>query len=275
METMMIECFDKNLSEVLWPTTPFDLQKHALVVCRRGSEAQGTYVPSTDPNSIDDRDLMVIYAADIDFYLGLRSKIKENYEGINGCWDVCMYEYRKFVNLLIKQNPNVVGMLWLEEEDYLYKTPAFQTLIDNKLLFRSKQAYHSFVGYAKGQLSRIKGTAGQGYLGSKRKELVAKYGYDIKDAGHVIRLLHMAQEFMETGMLNVKRRWDRLQLIDIKTGKWPFDAVIEHIEKCFIDCDKAAAKTFLPERVDLDPVNEIYKQILFERMGIKIHVPSI
>lgn len=39
----------------------------------RGSQAHGTYIPSDDPDSIDDIDYMGIYVMPLDHYLGLDS----------------------------------------------------------------------------------------------------------------------------------------------------------------------------------------------------------
>lgn len=44
-----------------------------------------------------------------------------------------------------------------------------------------------------------------GYMGEKRKAMVRKYQYDVKNAAHLIRLLRMGTEFLTTGELQVYR----------------------------------------------------------------------
>lgn len=47
------------------------------------------------------------------YYLGMQQW--EVTEGFNGPWDIVLYELRKFVGLLCRQNPNVLQLLWLEK----------------------------------------------------------------------------------------------------------------------------------------------------------------
>ena len=46
-------------------------------------------------------------------------------------------------------------MLGLKQDHYLYISPIGQELLDNKKLFLSKKAIHSFGGYADQQLYRL------------------------------------------------------------------------------------------------------------------------
>jgi uncharacterized protein len=119
----------------------------------RGSIAHDMYVPKNDPNSIDDRDLMGIFVAPVEHYLGFgRADIKEAFIGE---WDVVSYEVRKFIGLLLKCNPNVLSLLWLPDKHILFEHPLGRLLRARKQLFVSKVAYHSFTGYAYSQFQRI------------------------------------------------------------------------------------------------------------------------
>lgn len=119
----------------------------------RGSVAHGTYAPSSDPDSIDDKDLMGVYVAPVEHYLGFGRR--ETFEKWVGEWDTVSYELRKFVRLLLKSNPTLLGMLWLEDEHVLLSSPAWTRLVENRHIFVSKQAYHSFAGYARLQVRRM------------------------------------------------------------------------------------------------------------------------
>ena len=151
-----------------------------------GSIAHGTHIPSTDPNSIDDKDIMGVCIADERVYFGLKKfeqkevKYKE--------WDSVVYEIGKFFRLLLKGNPNVLGLLWLQEQNYVWVDPTGKKIIANRHLFVSKDIYYSFSGYAHGQLHRMTHNACRGYMGGKRKKLVKEFGYDCKNAAHLMRL---------------------------------------------------------------------------------------
>lgn len=253
---MELETNRYALDEVQWTTTPFSLRESLVMAMRRGSESHGTYIPSTDPNSIDDRDIMAVCIPPKDYYIGL--KHWEGADSIKGPWDVVLYEFKKFVHLLIKQNPNVVTMLWLRPEDYLYMSEAGHWLCANRNLFRAKKpAFDSFMGYADGQLKRMTHMAYKGYMGEKRKKLVDKYGYDCKNGAHLIRLLHMGEEFMRTGCLYPFRTTDRDMIVDIKTGGWSLERVQKYAQECFTKCREAYEKSTIPESIDLEAVNKL------------------
>lgn len=270
-----------NLNEVQWPDVPFDFMKRAILVGKRGSEAHGTYVPPTDEDGkplshgIDDRDIMGILIPPIDYYFGL--KLWEGKDAIKDCWDVVLYSARKFIGLLCEQNPNVLSMLWLREEDYLLVSPEGRTLLEHRNLFRGKnRAFKSFCGYASGQMHRMTHTDGNkysGYMGAKRKALVDKYGYDTKNAAHLIRLLKMAVEYLETGELKPYRGFDggdRYEIIDIKLGRWPLESVNKYAEDLFKKANEAYEKSPLPEHPDLDAINDLSVSLthaFYQRVG--------
>ena len=224
-----------------------------------GSIAHGTQIPNSNPDSIDDIDLMGIAIAHVNVYLGL-GKFEQK-EVFYKEWDSVVYEIRKFFSLLLKQNPNVMGLLWLREQDYIYKSEYGQEIIDNRNLFISKNAYNSFVGYARGQLHRMEHSACKGYMGQKRKQLVEKFGYDCKNAAHLIRLLRMGIEFLGDGQLQVYRP-DADELKEIKSGKWKLDDIKKYADDLFFAASLAYEKSPLPEEPDYKKAEELLMDIL-------------
>lgn len=69
--------------------------------------------------------------------------------------DTVVYSFTKFVKLLTEANPNIVEMLFLEPEHYLYLTDIGKELIDKRNIFLSKKVFYTFGGYARAQLSRL------------------------------------------------------------------------------------------------------------------------
>lgn len=270
-----------NLKQVIWPETPFDLMKHAVIIGKRGSEAHGTYVPPTGEDGkplahgIDDRDIMGICVPPIDYYFGLKQW--EGKDAINDCWDVVLYSFQKFTRLLCEQNPNVLALLWLRPEDYLHLSEEGVELIKRRDLFRSKnRAYKSFLGYASGQMHRMTHTDGNkysGYMGAKRKALVDKYGYDTKNAAHLIRLLKMGIEYLSTGELTPYRSQDAAEIINIKLGRWPLEEVNKYAEDLFAKAKDAMDKSPMPEHPDLEAINNLVAGLtddFFERTNPKL-----
>jgi len=229
-----------------------------------GSISHGTYVPSSDPNSIDDKDILGVCVAHEGVYLGLQKfeqrekKYKE--------WDSVVYEIKKFVSLLLKSNPNILGLLWLKPEQYIHISEYGQRLIDNRNAFVSKNAYHSFIGYAHGQLHRMEHLACQGYMGEKRKQLVKQFGYDTKNAAHLIRLLRMGIEFLTDGQLRVFRE-DAHELKDIKQGKWSLEKVKQTADELFGLAREAHIKSPLPPEPDKILAEDLLIQIIKDANG--------
>lgn len=233
------------------------LNEWCMLQFYRGSIAHGMYIPSNDPNSIDDKDIMAVCIPPIDYYLGLKrygsrgtKEIKQNE------WDIVIYELQKFISLLMKGNPNVLMALWLDKKHYIKVTGPGKILLDNKNLFIGKHVYQSFTGYAYGQLKRMEHMACQGYMGEKRKQLVNKFGYDTKNAAHLIRLLRMSIEFLTDGVLYVERH-DAQQLLQIKRGEWTLEHVKREADRLFKLADEAYIKSTLPIKINTEAINQL------------------
>lgn len=208
-----------------------------ILYAYRGSVAHGMYVPNTDPNSIDDIDMMGIVVPEPRYYLGLSEwGSRGTKEVFEGNLDEVYYEARKFVHLLYKGNPNVISMLWLEPEDYVILEDVVKPLFKHRKSFMSYHMYDAFMGYAKAQEHKMTHQAYQGYMGEKRKRLVEKFGYDTKNAAHCIRLLRMLHEYLTEGKFIVKRQ-DNGELLDIKHGKWSFRGVTSTIKELIRQID--------------------------------------
>lgn len=240
-----------------------------ILSCYRGSIAHGMYVPNTDPNSIDDKDAMAICVPPEDFYIGLYQYGSRGTKEIKRDeFDIVIYEVKKFISLLEKGNPNVLCALWLDPTHYIGMTDAGRLLIENRNLFVGKHVFHSFSGYAHGQLHRITHFKFEGYMGEKRKRLVDKYGFDTKNAAHLIRLLRMGIEFLNDGVLYVKRH-DAQQLLEIKRGEWPLHKIREEADRLFRLCEEAYLKSSLPVSPNGNLINELAKAVIKSAWGWK------
>jgi predicted nucleotidyltransferase len=236
----------------------------------RGSIAHGTYTPSKSPNSIDDKDVMALCVPDYDHYIGLKQFGSRGTREIKRDeWDIVIYEIQKAISLLAQGNPNILQILWLEDRHYIKLTKAGRILLDNRSLFVGKHVYKPFVGYARAQFKKMTtGNVYQGYMGEKRKNLVKRYGFDTKNAAHMIRLLRGGVEFLATGEMLVERP-DAAELIAIKQGAWDLERVNTEAERLFSKIEDALMHSKLPDRPDRYKVNRICCEIVttawFER----------
>lgn len=232
---------------------------------RVGSHSHGTHVPPTDPLGVDDTDYMAIVIPPPERVFGLNrfdhAVVKE------GDLDVTVYSMEKYVKLLLKANPNVLGTLWLEPEDAWSDNPyPLIRFRSNRRAFASLKAYESFVGYARAQLYKMTHQAHQGYMGEKRKALVARFGYDVKNAAHLIRLLRMCSEFLLDGEMRVRRN-DADELIEIKSGGWSLERVAEEATRLFALCEENRWKSTLPAEADSAYVESLLINAHWEAWG--------
>ena len=285
-----------------------------LVLGLMGSHSHGTYLPPTEPDAIDDVDLMGFVVPPLDYHLGLPRwqhwvfKFEE--------LDVVLYSLEKAFRLLLKSNPNIVGLLWLRDQEYVYRHPLFDRLRQARSIFSSLEAAQAFAGYAIDQLRRMEAfdldrmqeyetltaeiAAGgsvlevleadgnklehiaatsaltvdrltrfrklhwehfSGYMGEKRKAMVRKYQYDVKNAAHLIRLLRMGIEFLQTGELRVYRTSDAEELKQIKQGAWSLDRVKEEAEHLFNMIEGARAQSSLPTHPDARAASQLLLEL--------------
>lgn len=242
----------------------------------RGSISHNTYKPTMEADSIDDIDLISVYIAPVDHYIGLdQDKLyKRGKQIIQGDFDLVSYELRHFVKLALRFNPNIIPLLWLLEGHYIDMKAAGLLLVANRQYFSSKYAYKAFTGYANDQLAKMSKSTFGGYMGEKRKALVEKFGYDCKNASHAIRLFKMGIEFLETGKLNVFRGRDRELLVDIKEGKWKLDDIKAYAKDLYEDAKTALERSDLPEEPNAERVNKILMEVISDHIYEKYHIPS-
>jgi predicted nucleotidyltransferase len=243
-------------------TGGFNLDTHTVCAAYMGSTSHNTYVPKDDPDSIDDVDIMGVVAPPPSKTIGLL--VWEHWTLQRDELDVVMYSLRKLVGLLLKSNPNVVGLLWLRPEHYILVHPAFEELRGNREVFSSKNAYSAFAGYASAQIQKMESLAFQGYMGAKRKALVERHGYDTKNAAHAIRLLRMGAEFLETGELKVSRDEDAEEIRSIKRGEWTLEQVRAEADRGFARAKEAHDRSSLPENPDFEKAETLLLDITFQ-----------
>lgn len=185
------------------------LPEGLVSLCWRGSVAHGMYVPKSDPNSIDDKDVMGVYIGPLEHYLGFGGR--DVYEKWEGEWDCVFYELKKFVGLLLNCNPNVLSLLWLKPNGIIYESALGQRLRANRDIFVTKKAYHSFTGYAHDQFKKMVSFNQEAQaMMARLEQQLTSFGIDpdSSDDGHSLRRLD-GRPFVgaTTEMMEVVKRY--------------------------------------------------------------------
>lgn len=126
-----------------------------------GSHAYGTNIEGSD---VDIRGVALNSRQDI---IGM-----SNFEQvIDTKTDTTVYAFRKYIGLILACNPNTIEMLGGRPDSYVSVSKAGQLLLDNKKLFLSKRAVHSFGGYANAQLRRLQSGCAKEEVSEEQKAL--------------------------------------------------------------------------------------------------------
>jgi hypothetical protein len=82
------------------------------------------------------------------------------------------------------------------------------------------------------------------------------YNYDAKNMCECVRLIHTGIELAKGEGFNVTRTWDRDFLLDIKYHKYTYEYLINYTKEKEAVFKELAAKSDLPETIDVDKVND-------------------
>jgi len=220
--------------------------EHEILRCIVGSQAYGTATPQSDV------DYKGIYIAPENQVLGvLREQETRRYGP-----DDQNFSLRHFARLCVKCVPNVLELLFCEEDCVVDATKDGRLLRSQRDLFLSKKCVNPYIGYAQQQIKKSAIVPTNRGLG--RQEIVAQFGYDTKYAMHTIRLLETAQELLADGVLNV-RRPNREFLLDIRFGRAfkDYDEFHRYASALIDEVRGLEEKTSLHENPDLDAINEL------------------
>ncbi len=196
-----------------------DKQYHLIAVAITGSHAYGINTKDSDI------DIMGIFLPPEEYILRVKhieqiefSKKENEYEGM-------LFSFSKWYNLMLQQNPNVLELLWHIDNMYVYRDNEYWPKLFNlRKEFLSKKLKHSYGGYAFAQSQRLKRLNIKVNQNTKRLENFDKFGYDVKAASHIFRLLGSALDGLVEHEINVLRP-DRQFLLAIREGKYTYEEI--------------------------------------------------
>lgn len=343
------------------------VEDNTIFLTVAGSRAYGT---NTETSDWDYRGVCIV--PDKSYYFGIGINRFEQMEGFDD--DRVIYDIRKFMALAIDNNPNIIELLFMPEENILTRNDYWERLSAHKDKFLSKSSRYRFGGYAFAQLKRIKShrsyllnppkkqpersdfglperklissdhlgayqwlvatllknsidemnfsetTTAElkeanwiGLIQSKisdmpvechqtlkdltgasdefidimmrekayinasndwhayqdwqkrrnqsRKELEKQFGFDVKHAMHLVRLLRMGMEILEQGKVIV-RRPDKEELIAIRNGAWSYEQIVEYAELCEKKLNILYETSTLPKKPNAVFVDKLCVEII-------------
>lgn len=134
-------------------------------------------------------------------------------------YDLQVFNIVKYFELCRGGNPNIIDSLFTPTTCVLHSTQVGVMVRDNRKLFLSKEIWKKFRGYAQSQLHKMDSKNPEG----GRKEIVEKFGYDVKFAYHLVRLLNEAEMILMEGDLDLQKSKEVLKAI--RRGDWKQDEI--------------------------------------------------
>lgn len=255
-----------------------------------GSQAYGTATPQSDT------DIRGVFSYPLSESLSLRSLPAEVADDKQ---DVKFYELRKFLSLAMDCNPNIMEMLFLPEDCIRFTTPAWKLIHDNRRLFISKKAFHTYTGYAVAQIKKARGQhklvnnpmpkeppkkddfcwviergsivsnakivcfeMATGVLITRNRDKISVQG-NSKNLMHCVRLLLEGKNILERGEPQVRFTGEsREYLMGIRNGKYKYEEIMAKVEADMAELDALAGKSSLPWGADKEAIDRLYREIV-------------
>jgi hypothetical protein len=229
-----------------------DLRRHTVLLALGGSRAYGLH---TDDSDVDLKGVAIPPAAHFHGFLSRFEQAEgpdamavflpdltpgERQAAARSKVEGTVYEIRKLLRLASDANPNVLDLLFCRDEDVRTARPAGATTRANRRLFLSLRCRDTFTGYANAQLKRLRNR------------------HDAKDASHLVRLLRMGREILETGEVHVWRGdRDADELRAIRDGSWSVDRILAEADAEQSRIAALAERAAVPPAPDLAAIDRL------------------
>lgn len=134
------------------------VKKGRILEIKSGSHLYGLNTENSD------EDYVGIFLPPKEYILGLQVveqidlSIKDKHDNGRNTKDAVdrkFYEFRRFCNLALQGNPNIIELLFTSEENIVYINKLGKLLLDNKHLFVSRKIIPKFLGYAESQKRKL------------------------------------------------------------------------------------------------------------------------
>ena len=184
-----------------------------------------------------------------------------NFEHFTNCYDdvdFTIFNIVKYFYLCMGINPNIIDSLFVPNDCIIEMSNIGKMVRDNRYLFLSKLSWKKFKGYAYSNYTRLTKSHKEG----KRKVLIDKYGYDVKEAYHCIRIINELQQILRDE--NIDLRMDKERLISIRNGEYTLNEIKLLFQKEEKTTESLYEKCKLPDTPRVKEIRNLLKLCLDE-----------
>ena len=180
-------------------------------------------------------------------------------------YDFTIFSVVKYLSLVADNNPNIIDSLFVPQQCVTQCTSLGMIFRDHRKSFLHKGAWHRFKGYAYSQLNKIRIKKPNETWSTKRKESIEKYGWDVKQGYHAVRLLDEIEQILLFGDIDLQR--NREQLKSIRRGEMTFDQCVEWFQNKEKSLEDLYLKSKIPDRPDWEHLKNVLMSVLESHYG--------
>ncbi|MHC4370404.1 MAG: nucleotidyltransferase domain-containing protein [Planctomycetota bacterium] len=177
-------------------------------------------------------------------------------------YDLNSYNIVHYFHLCMDNNPNMIDSLFVPRECIIHSSKISEMVREKRRMFLHKGAWHRFKGYAYAQLHKMGNKKPEG----KRLAIVEKFGFDVKFAYHLVRLLGEIEQILTEGDIDLRRNREHLKAIrrgdvaEADIRKWAAEK--EHtLEKVYNESN------VIPYKPDEEAIKQLLLDCLEEHFG--------
>lgn len=176
-------------------------------------------------------------------------------------YDISIYNIVRYFQLAMENNPNILDSLFTPFSAIYHITPVGTLVRENRKLFLHKGAWYKYKGYAFAQMNKLKTSTPIG----KRKETVETYGFDVKFAYHVVRLLQEIEIILTEHDLDITRNAEQLKAI--RRGEWTIDEITSYFIKKESELETLYTSSTLRHKPDEKAIKDLLVTCLEQHYG--------
>lgn len=174
---------------------------------------------------------------------------------------ISIVEYFKLAGL--QCSPNLVEILFTNRNLVTASSKVGWMLRDNRKLFLSAEAFHTFKHYASSQIQTIRTKKP---VSTERGQVIAKFGYDVKMAYHVLRLIDETEQLLTSQEIDLMHNREENRLM--KSGRWGDLDRFERVVRDRLDyVEELARKSTLPVLPARDSLHRLLVNIIEDYYG--------
>jgi len=180
-----------------------------------------------------------------------------------GDLDLTIYALRKWLRLALKGNPSVLLLLFAPPSHIVKMDARGQRLRELAPCFAARSAAGHYLGYLQAQRMRLLGERGQKNV--NRRELVERFGYDVKYAGHMLRLGYQGVEFLSSGQITLPMPHEaRERVLSVRRGEVALTDVLTETGYLETELRDLSTESPLPPTPDVATVEDWMLSVYFE-----------